>query len=149
MSDEKSPEKILLDKLLAERTELDQLIAILQKRLDIAELSDPTDQTPPEYSGAVQPGDFDGFSRPQATIALLRKVRRPISTNEIFELLKKGGQDMSGKNAFNALYTALSRTPGLRKVAPNTWGLESWYNKPPPAPLPAKKDEVEDEEIPF
>lgn len=152
MSDDKSPEKLLLDKLLAERAELDQLIAILQKRLDIAELSDPAALIPPEFSTSVKKGDFDGLSRPQATVALLKKLRRTLSTNEIFELLKEGGQDMSGKNAFNALYTALSRTPDLKKVAPNTWGLREWYAKPSPpriAQEPVKKQEVEDDEIPF
>ena len=150
MSDDNSPERMLLDKLLAERAELDQLITILQKRLDIAELSDPAEQIPPEYSTIVKAGDLTLFSRPQAAVVLLRKARKTLSTNEIFELLRKGGQDMSGKNAFNALYTALSRTAELKKVAPNTWGLTEWYNRPQNVKQePAKKQEIADEDIPF
>lgn len=145
MSDENTPERILLDKLLAERSELDQLIVILQKRLNL----EPTDLIPPEFSTTVQEGDFAGLSRPQAAMALLRKVKRTLSTNEIFELLKKGGQDMSGKNAFIALYTALSRSPELKKAAPNTWGLAEWYKPPKVVREVEKKQELDDDDIPF
>lgn len=72
-------------------------------------------------------GEFFGLSRAEAAIALLRKVRRTLSTNEIFQTLKESGLDMSGKNTLSALYTSLSRHPELRKVARNTWGLREWY----------------------
>ncbi len=63
MSDDKSPEKAMLEKLLAERAELDQHIAYIRKRLDAAEFSDQAEQIPPEYSTTIQPGDLTAYSR--------------------------------------------------------------------------------------
>jgi hypothetical protein len=145
MNDNKSLERAMLEKLLAERDELDQHIAFLRKRLEAAEAGDLAEQIPPEYSSTIKPDELALYSRPQAAIAILRKVRKNLSTNEIFEFLKRGGQDMSGKNAFNALYTALSRTPDIRKVAPNTWGLAEWVRPvrvPPPPPKPDDDDSI-------
>lgn len=150
MSDDKPPEQAMLEKLLEERAELDRHIAFLQKRLDSADLGD---NLPPEYSSTILPGSLAMYSRPQAALMILKKIKKPLSTNEIFEFLKRGGQDMSGKNAFTALYTALSRTPGIRKTAPNTWGLAEWMRPPTPPPVPVppppRKKSEEDEEIPF
>jgi len=47
--------------------------------------------------------------------------------SQIFEGLKEASFDVSGKNALNVLYTALTRSGDVRKVAPNTWGLREWY----------------------
>lgn len=149
MSDDKTLEKAMLEKLLEERAELDRHISFLRKRLESAELGD---QLPPEYSSTILPGSLSMYSRPQAAVMILKKIRKPLSTNEIFEFLRRGGQDMSGKNAFTALYTALSRTPDIRKTAPNTWGLTEWdrVRAVPPSPAPTKKsEEVSDDEIPF
>lgn len=128
-----SAEKELLEKLLAERVELDRHIAFLQKRIGSLPDIDPPQSSLWDYGGRpkgyqVQRGEFYGMSRSQAAVALLKKTGKlALTTNEIFEALNESGLDMSGKNAFNGLYTALSRTAEVRKVAPNTWGLREWY----------------------
>lgn len=126
-------ERQLLDKLLAERVELDQHIALLQKRLRLANGADAAStgtRSLDEFNGSVnvQKGEFYGLSRPQAAAALLKKAKQNLTTNQIFERLKETGYDgLSGKNAFNGLYTALTRAQEITKVAPNTWGLREWY----------------------
>lgn len=121
------PERQLLEKLLAEREELDRHIAFLQKRLGASDAFVPPASASPIAAYGAQKGEFYGLSRPQAAAALLRKARRALTTNEIFEALRETGYDLSGKNAFNGLYTALSRASEVIKVAPNTWGLREQY----------------------
>lgn len=149
MEEAQAPEKQMLDKLLAERAELDQHIAFLQKRLGLpvspsASLS-PTTMASGSVdlaSSGVHPGEFYGLSRPQAATAFLRKVGKPLTTTQIFEGLREASFDVSGKNALNVLYTALSRSPEVRKVAPNTWGLREWYPhlKEPKKRMPVTSD---------
>ena len=136
MPDNQSLEQQLLEKLLAERADLDQHIGLLQKRLgrnstgDVAFASSaPSGSFSASELSAfgIQKGEFFGLSRPQAAAALLKKVRQNLTTNQIFEALKESGFDVSGKNALNGLYTALTRNSEIRKVAPNTWGLREWY----------------------
>lgn len=133
MEENAALERQMLEKLLAERAELDQYIAFLQRRLG---LSTSTPSGSPSVisaasvdlaSSGVHPGEFYGLSRPQAATALLRKVGKPLTTTQIFEGLKEASFDVSGKNALNVLYTALARSGDVRKVAPNTWGLREWY----------------------
>lgn len=138
MNNESNPERELLTKLLAERAELDQHITFLQKRLGEAHLSGSesvsTGSSSPNPfsverlgSSGIQRGEFFGLSRPQAAAALLKKAKQTLTTTEIFEALRETGYDVSGKNALNGLYTALSRNAEIKKVAPNTWGLREWY----------------------
>jgi hypothetical protein len=135
---ELNPERELLAKLLAERAELDQHILFLQKRLGEAGSTPETvalgsPQSPTTFSverlasSGIQRGEFFGLSRPQAAAALLKKAKQTLTTTEIFEALRETGYDVSGKNALNGLYTALSRNMEIKKVAPNTWGLREWY----------------------
>src|SRR5712692_10996664 len=95
------PERLLLEKLLTERAELNQHIAFLQKRLGLEPESLLPDSAlmpneMPIYG--VQKGEFYGLSRPQAAAALLRKAKQNLTTNQIFEALKETGYDLSGKN---------------------------------------------------
>lgn len=129
-------EQRLLEKLLAEREELDVQISFLQKRI-----GQPLPTSAPANepvrglaSGAIRPestpirkGEFFGMTRAEAAIALLGKLKRTMSTNEIFDVLSESGLDMSGKNVLSSLYTTLLRHPDLRRVAKNTWGLKQWY----------------------
>lgn len=134
MEEARNLEQQLLDKLLGERAELDQHITFLQKRLGLP-LTVSTSASPSAITtgpvdlanAGIQRGEFFGLSRPQAASALLRKVGKPLTTTQIFEGLKDASYDVSGKNALNGLYTALSRAADIRKVAPNTWGLREWY----------------------
>jgi hypothetical protein len=129
----REPEQELLDKLLAEREELDRHIAFLQKRLGMSSESglSSTVSTSPRLDithAGIQKGEFFGLSRPQAAVALLRKLNRNLTTNQIFEYLKESGYEgLSNRNAFNGLYTALIRSSEVAKVAPNTWGLREKY----------------------
>jgi len=140
-------ERQLLDKLLAERADLDQHIALLQKRLGLEGTSSPPQaMTVPLDSLNVQKGEFYGMSRPQAAAALLRKAKQTLTTNQIFDRLRETGYDgLSGKNAFNGLYTALSRASEVTKVAPNTWGLREWY---PHLKEPKKRVPITPENLP-
>jgi hypothetical protein len=122
------PEQVLLDKLLAERAEMDRLIAFLQKRRGMSPDATPSVISSSGETQTPMKGEFFGLSRPAAAAALLKRVRRNLTTNEIFELLRESGYDgLSTKNAFNGLYTALSRSSEVTKVAPNTWGLRAHY----------------------
>lgn len=139
MNNELNLERQLLDKLLAERAELDQHIALLEKRLGGGRslTSEAVTTGPSSNAGSfsverlssygIQRGEFYGLSRPQAAAALLKKTKQTLTTTEILEALKETGYDMSGKNALNGLYTAISRNTEIKKVAPNTWGLREWY----------------------
>jgi hypothetical protein len=118
-------EKQLLDKLRAERKELDQLIVAIEKRMGIVPCADEEDESE-EFAVFIASGQFAGLSRSQAAIQLLKQVDRALTTPQIFEFLKSGGADMSNKNSLNALYTALKRAPEIQKVKPNTWGLKEW-----------------------
>src|ERR1051326_8045437 len=109
MEENAAIERQMLEKLLAERVELDQHIAFLQKRLGLpvspsASMSPSASVSPPAVdlaSSGVHPGEFYGLSRPQAATALLRKVGKPLTTPQIFEGLKDASFDVSGKNALN------------------------------------------------
>jgi hypothetical protein len=150
MENNKTLEEQMLEKLIAERAEIDQQIAFLQKRVG----GSISPESAPAISGGLNTNDirglrgaFYGLSRPQAASALLKRYGKPLTTNEIFEALRDSGFDVSGKNAFNGLYTALSRAADVRKVAPNTWGLREWYPlaKEPPkkrTPAHASNDDV-------
>ena len=124
MEEERSPERELLKKLQCERKELDHLIEALEKRLGIVHSDE--DEEPEEFAVVLRSDQFAGMSRSQASIQLLKQVDRVLTTPQIFRFLKTGGVDMSNKNSLNALYTALKRTPELRRVKPNTWGLKEW-----------------------
>jgi hypothetical protein len=143
-------ERQLLDKLLSERAELEQHIVFLQKRLGLPLTVSPSASPSASATGPVdlanagiQRGEFFGLSRPQAASALLKKWGKPLTTTQIFEGLKDASYDVSGKNALNGLYTALSRTADIRKVAPNTWGLREWYPhlKEPKKRIPVMSNE--------
>jgi hypothetical protein len=127
----RAPEQQLLEKLVAERAELDQHIAFLQRRLKLpvnGASGTSSASSPTEQSFGIQKGEFYGLSRPQAAAALLKKVKQNLTTNQIFENLKESGYEgLANKNAFNGLYTALSRASEVTKVAPNTWGLREWF----------------------
>ena len=154
MAEEMVLERQLLEKLLAERADLDQHIALLQKRLG-AGYSENSGGSTSASGGLSSPqellnragvlkGEFYGMSRPQAAIALLKKLpKTPLTTNQIFEALKDSGLELGGKNALNGLYTSLSRLPEIRKVAPNTWGLKEWYPhlKEPKKRIPVMSNE--------
>lgn len=155
MAEEMVLERQLLEKLLAERADLDQHIALLQKRLGGGYSENLGASTPTPTGGlsslqellnraGVLKGEFYGMSRPQAAIALLKKLpKTPLTTNQIFEALKDSGLELGGKNALNGLYTSLSRLPEVRKVAPNTWGLREWYPhlKEPKKRIPVMSNE--------
>jgi hypothetical protein len=129
MNNESSrPERQLLEELLAEKAELERHIAFLQKRLNMPPSTGTATPSSSESASPIEKGGFFGLSRPQAAAALLKKVRQNLTTNEIFEKLRETGYEgLSGKNAFNGLYTALSRSSEVTKVAPNTWGLRARY----------------------
>jgi hypothetical protein len=129
VNDAREPERQLLEKLLLERDDLDRHISFLRKRLgepDTESTGVSTSRT--TSSVGIQKGEFYGLSRPQAAVAVLKKLGKNLTTNEIFEILKESGYEgLSSKNAFNGLYTALIRSSEITKVAPNTWGLREKY----------------------
>jgi hypothetical protein len=133
-TDNMSAERQFLEKLLAERAELDQLIIAVQKRLGKTENVEIINHTVNETL-SVNKGEFFGMSRAEAAIALLRKLKRTLSTNDIFKMLEESGLDMAGKNVLGSLYTSLTRHSETRRVAPNTWGLKEWYPHLKDAPL--------------
>lgn len=141
-----------LDVAVRDRSELDQLIGYLSRRLGVsvpaaeatASASPPTTHIAPnaDPSALVADGEFFGQSATKATKALMAKLghTRPLKTNEIFDAIMKGGVRIANAEV---LYKSLARSDDFLRVAKGTWGLAEWY--PERIRRTAKGDEIPDE----
>lgn len=118
-----------LQQLLQERSELDSVIAALQKRLgQPATTSIPPAKPLLNSTGAaasvVYRGAFFNLSVTKAAEKLLKTYGRPLKTPEILTAFQQAEYEMAkGENARSGIYTALARSKDFVKVLPDTWDL--------------------------
>lgn len=132
MSKEKSLDELFLDKLLAERMELDKVIDAVKKRLG------KIDSSPKNGSNIHQDqihileihhDTFYGMSIVDASKKYLSIVGKPArATREIMEGLKKGGLDRPYSTVSSVLARAVRNDEGLKNVGRGHWGLSEWYS---------------------
>ena len=130
--------KALEDELaeaIRERERLDHAIAYLADRLGKPIPTNGGTDEPPVVHDATTPvttapGEFYGMSSTAAARAVLEKAgrSRPLKTQEILDLLRRGGVNFKGKNPTGTLYRSLFRSPVFHKVGPGRWGLSAWYS---------------------
>jgi hypothetical protein len=107
----------LLASLETEYAELGQVISVLRARLGTsANGHAKTSIIEAEPTQQNQAYNFDGMSRAQAALAVLKKEKRPMSTKELAEILDQNGIVMSGKHAAVSLNTALTRSGTINKI---------------------------------
>lgn len=133
-----------LDALVAERDELNVLIAGLAKRLGMEAPGTglSTEPTAPLPGGNPVDGtheaEYFGFPSTKAAGEVLKKFgsrQRPLKTKDLYDAVRKGGVDISGEDA---LYRSLARSRHFRKVGRGLWGLSEWY--PPRSGKPARPE---------
>jgi hypothetical protein len=127
MSELNDPLEATIKKLLQERTELDSLIAALQKRLGKPIISAPTSIAGiPDAGGNAKPvyrGAFFNLSIPKAAEKALKGSGIPLKTPQIMEIFDQAGFEIKSKTPRASLYTALARSRDFVKVLPDTWDL--------------------------
>ena len=120
----------VLQQLLQERTELDNLITALQKRMG-KPVSESKLAIPAQPAGVgvsatsvVYRGAFFNLSVTKAAEKLLRTYGRPLKTPEILRALQEAEYErMKTDNARSIVYTSLLRSKDFVKVLPDTWDL--------------------------
>jgi hypothetical protein len=130
--------KALEDELaeaVGEREHLDHAIAYLADRLGKPIPSNAgADEQPMVHDATspvtTSPGEFYGMSSTAAARAVLEKAgrSRPLKTQEILDLLRRGGVTFTGKSPVGTLYRSLFRSPVFHKVGAGLWGLSAWYS---------------------
>jgi hypothetical protein len=136
MPDETADYEQLLRDLMAERHDLDRMIAWVQKRLGHS--VDPSER--PTVNSSVQSSPLrfpriaaDSFFRmtvPQAIKEFLNISKRPKSAKEITAALQDGGLTHQAKNLYATVYPTLLRmekTDEVVRVGKREWGLSEWY----------------------
>jgi hypothetical protein len=120
----------VLRQLLTERTELDNLITALQKRMGKpageSKLAIPATPMSAGVNAAsvVYRGAFLNLSVTKAAEKLLKTFGRPLKTPEILRALQEAEfEKVKGDNARSIIYTALLRSKDFVKVLPDTWDL--------------------------
>ena len=128
-------EKVLAE-LMAERENLDNMIAWVQKRLG---RNDVGASLPNSVGESSEPRRFprllasDAFFRmkvPQAIKAYLNIVKRPRSAKEITQGLKDGGFATRARNLYATVFPTLLRmekAEEIERVGKGEWGLSEWY----------------------
>jgi len=130
----------LLQSLLAERADLDRMIAWVQKRA--GHLGEPIEKDA-AIPASVNPSApimrfprtlaADAFFRmtfPQAIKAYLNIVKRPKSAKDITAALETGGLTHKAKNLYATVYPTLLRmetNEEVVRVGKGDWGLTEWY----------------------
>jgi hypothetical protein len=127
-----------LEQLRRDRSELDVLIAGIEKRLGISpnraekDAGETSHQPVPTVKvtiGDIPLGFFHNLSQPAAAEKLLRlNPGQPLSSQEMLDAFRKSGLHLNPKNAATILYTALKRNPKFERVAGKAWGLTEWYS---------------------
>ena len=124
----------LLEQLRAERNELDTLIQGLEKRLGIVQesgASEETNASQPRVKISVEAipvGFFHNLTQAAAAEKLLKlNPGHPLKTTEMLEAFRKGGMQITSKNAIQVLYTTLKRSARFERIAKKAWGLAEWY----------------------
>lgn len=127
MAEPNNPIEAVLIRLRQERTELDNLIAALEKRQGISTTSTngtvsvSTRTSAP--SGIYYRGELFNLSITRAAEKVLRRAQIPLKTPQIMDAFEKAGYEVRGKTPRASVYTALARSKMFVKVLPDTWDL--------------------------
>lgn len=89
-------------------------------------------------------GHFYGFKGAKAGHEVLQRAGRPLTTDEIFQVLIESGYCSGDSDARRKLQTSLSRSRRLVRVAPNTFDLAHRRQKTRKT-KEMKKEEIEKE----
>ncbi len=126
----------LLQNLLAERADLDRMIAWVQKRVGHAgevteKIASPSaSSSVPMRFPRLAPDSFFRMTVPQAIKAYLNIAKRPKTAKDITAALDAGGLTHQAKNLYATVYPTLLRMEGNNEVArvgKGEWGLTEWY----------------------
>ncbi|MCQ4574768.1 MAG: hypothetical protein NOU37_05925 [Candidatus Brocadiales bacterium] len=118
------------------RAEIDVIIAGIMKELELPVDDNGENVAPLESTASrrvtlpgVTPGEFIGRKRGAQVAAILlgRTDRKPLTTEEISDLMQQ-----SGYTPKKDLYTSLATSPALKLVVKKSknetlWGLRKWY----------------------
>jgi hypothetical protein len=146
-----SPKSVLefLEKLRADRDELNALILGIEKRLGIVsntgKQATGSNEVGPTVNidvSDIPVGFFHNLGQAAAAEKLLRlNPGHPLTSQAIMETFRKSGVQSTSKNAMTILYTTLKRHPKFERVANKAWGLAEWY------PEKRKRADKDDDEI--
>lgn len=79
---------------------------------------------------SIQAGEFHNLSYTKAARAILEKIRKPLTTQEILAYFERSGRKVPGKNPSATIYSSLKKSSdNFELVSRNTWGLSEWYEK--------------------
>lgn len=150
MTDTPDYQKLLAD-LMAERANLDNMIAWVEKRISqdgtvpsVASVAAVKPGEPKRYPRMLASDAFFRMSVPDAIKAYLGIMKRPANANEITEGLKQGGFTTRSKNLYATVYPTLLRMKNANevvKVDKRRWGLTEWYPSRKPSEPSEKNSE--------
>lgn len=129
----------VLADLEAKRDKLDAAIAGIRTMLGIPGAATSSATTGGGSNGGsteIETDTFFSLSIPDAAKKYLGMRKKPATTPEIAEALRRGGQTNAASEGFgNTLGSVLARVynsgGGIVRVGRGTWGLAEWYpNKP-------------------
>jgi hypothetical protein len=133
----------ILDEALRKRDELDTFIRLYREMRGLSsastgEAQQQQQQLPPpgihgdvtDPTAVIYPGLFFGKTQPQAVKLLLERVKRPLKTRAIVDLLASGGMTIGGKKPLVNLWGVLGRSKDKFVLVPKAgWGLAEWYDE--------------------
>ncbi|MCA9906576.1 MAG: hypothetical protein H7A18_03225 [Sinobacteraceae bacterium] len=147
----------VLADLEAKRDKLDAAIAGIRTMLGMpAGVSSAASVGSAGSNGSteIEADTFFSLSIPDAAKKYLGMRKKPATTPEIVEALRRGGQTHAGGESFgNTLGSVLARVygngGGIVRVGRGMWGLAEWYpNKPRKPSAKAQKGESQDDSSP-
>ena len=128
--------EILLQNLLAERSDLELMIAWVQKRLDrstggVESTAQPTSApVAASRSPRLAQDTFFRMTVPHAIKTFLNIAKRPRPAKVITAALQDGGLTHQAKDLYATVYPTLLRMEkngDVVRVSKGEWGLSEWY----------------------
>ena len=132
----------VLADLIARRDDLNKVIAVIEPM--VGKLA-PRDAT--QFGGTaeqVRDDSFFGMGIADAAKKLLSMKKKPLNTQEITDLLKRGGMIGSGNFSGSvgvALHRVNKNDGDIVSIGRGKWGLSEWY----PGKRKNKKNDTEEE----
>jgi hypothetical protein len=125
--------KAMLVRAKAQRTNLDQLIAVLEKLVSGEGNGDSLLPLPGTIGGVPEfpPGTFHNLNLAEASKKFLKLVGPPArSTDAIADGLMKGGFSATfSKASLGTVLLRAAKGRSIAKVGRGFWGLPEWYPK--------------------
>ena len=125
--------RMVIDDLARERDNLSVTIATLKARLALdnaeeAAFMQPAlipDDRPPRLrdEAVVSPGELANMTSKDGVAHVLRKAGRPLTTQDLLRLLRRGGKELPGLHAVNTLRRALDKDPRFYYARPRHWAV--------------------------